>query len=94
MSVVVLPLTGLTFKTLIGRRSDAEETDLQTFRDHETDSIEHDMSSKDTIQHDNQPKARKLNYSALKEAHKTRIVPDLLEEDIEETFVRGAKPSR
>ena len=29
-------------------------------------------------------------YSQLKKAHKERVVPELREEDIEETFVRGA----
>lgn len=28
-------------------------------------------------------------YSALKKAHKDRIIPELREEDLEETFVRG-----
>ena len=28
-------------------------------------------------------------YSALKKAHKDRVVPELLEEDLEEAFVRG-----
>ena len=33
---------------------------------------------------------RKLNYSALKRAHQKREVPALDENDIEESFVRGA----
>ncbi|KAM6500882.1 RF-1 domain containing protein [Amanita muscaria] len=33
-----------------------------------------------------------IYYSALKKAHKERRVPILLEEDIEETFVRGSGP--
>ena len=28
-------------------------------------------------------------YSALKKAHKNRVIPELREEDLEETFVRG-----
>ena len=32
-------------------------------------------------------------YSQLKKAHKERVVPELKEEDLEETFVRGAGPS-
>ena len=28
-------------------------------------------------------------YSALKKAHKDRVIPELLEEDLEEAFVRG-----
>jgi hypothetical protein len=28
-------------------------------------------------------------YSALKKAHKDRVIPELREEDLEETFVRG-----
>jgi hypothetical protein len=35
------------------------------------------------------PSSRHLNYSALKRAHRSRIVPELREEDIEESFVRG-----
>ncbi|KAI0713441.1 RF-1 domain-containing protein [Earliella scabrosa] len=31
-------------------------------------------------------------YSQLKKAHKERVVPELREEDIEETFVRGSGP--
>ncbi|KAJ7273559.1 RF-1 domain-containing protein [Mycena haematopus] len=33
---------------------------------------------------------RKAFYSALKKAHKVRIVPELREEDLEEAFVRGS----
>lgn len=29
-------------------------------------------------------------YSQLKKAHKERVVPELKEEDLEESFVRGA----
>ena len=43
----------------------------------------------DTIEQINQQKHRKLNYSALKRVHKTRIIPELREEDLEESFVRG-----
>lgn len=32
------------------------------------------------------------NYSALKKAHKERKIPELREEDIEESFVRGSGP--
>jgi hypothetical protein len=32
----------------------------------------------------------RLNYSALKKVAKLRTVPDLLESDLEESFVRGA----
>ncbi|KAI0648266.1 RF-1 domain-containing protein [Trametes meyenii] len=31
-------------------------------------------------------------YSQLKKAHKTRVIPELKEEDIEESFVRGSGP--
>ncbi len=30
-----------------------------------------------------------MNYSVLKNAHKERVIPELREEDLEETFVRG-----
>jgi hypothetical protein len=30
-----------------------------------------------------------MNYSALKKAHKLRVIPELREEDLEESFVRG-----
>lgn len=33
---------------------------------------------------------RRLNYSALKKAHAARTTPVLREEDLEESFVRGA----
>lgn len=32
---------------------------------------------------------KSMNFSALKRAHKARVVPDLREADIEESFVRG-----
>ncbi|KAI9056889.1 hypothetical protein FKP32DRAFT_1748031 [Trametes sanguinea] len=32
------------------------------------------------------------NFSQLKKAHKARVVPELKEEDLEETFVRGSGP--
>ncbi|OSC97616.1 hypothetical protein PYCCODRAFT_1440000 [Trametes coccinea BRFM310] len=32
------------------------------------------------------------NYSQLKKAHKARVVPELREEDLEESFVRGSGP--
>ena len=32
-------------------------------------------------------------YSQLKKAHKERVIPELMEEDIEESFVRGAGSS-
>jgi hypothetical protein len=35
-------------------------------------------------------KQRRLNYSQLKKAHKHRSVPELREEDLEESFVRGS----
>ncbi|KAJ3496459.1 hypothetical protein NMY22_g19808 [Coprinellus aureogranulatus] len=35
---------------------------------------------------------RPIFYSALKRAHKERIVPELREEDLEEQFVRGSGP--
>ncbi|KAF8212399.1 RF-1 domain-containing protein [Mycena galopus ATCC 62051] len=35
---------------------------------------------------------RKAFYSALKKAHKNRVVPELREEDLEEAFVRGSGP--
>lgn len=33
-----------------------------------------------------------MNYSVLKNAHKERVIPELREEDLEETFVRGSGP--
>ncbi|KAF9533469.1 RF-1 domain-containing protein [Crepidotus variabilis] len=33
-----------------------------------------------------------MNFSALKRAHKVRVVPELLESDLEESFVRGSGP--
>ena len=33
-----------------------------------------------------------INYSALKRLHKSRVVPVLREEDLEESFVRGSGP--
>lgn len=38
----------------------------------------------------NTPSRSTVNYSTLKRHHKERIVPQLLESDIEESFVRGA----
>ncbi|KAF7322851.1 Peptide chain release factor C12orf65 like mitochondrial [Mycena chlorophos] len=38
-------------------------------------------------------KSPRLSYSALKVAHKNRVLPELKEEDIEESFVRGSGPS-
>lgn len=35
------------------------------------------------------PSQRPPYYSALKKAHQNRTVPELREEDIEESFVRG-----
>ncbi|KAF7304652.1 hypothetical protein MKEN_01179100 [Mycena kentingensis (nom. inval.)] len=35
---------------------------------------------------------RSVHYSALKAASKNRVVPELREEDLEETFVRGSGP--
>ena len=37
------------------------------------------------------PPAVPRYYSQLKKAHKERVVPELKEEDLEETFVRGAR---
>ncbi|KAF9650921.1 hypothetical protein BDM02DRAFT_3140328 [Thelephora ganbajun] len=37
---------------------------------------------------------RKLNYSQLKRAHANRVIPDLKESDLEESFVRGKVPTR
>ncbi|EIN07810.1 hypothetical protein PUNSTDRAFT_88482, partial [Punctularia strigosozonata HHB-11173 SS5] len=39
-----------------------------------------------------EPKQRRLNYSQLKKAHKNRVTPELREEDLEESFVRGHGP--
>ncbi|EKM83041.1 hypothetical protein AGABI1DRAFT_111562, partial [Agaricus bisporus var. burnettii JB137-S8] len=36
--------------------------------------------------------SRPLNYSARKRAHQERVVPELREEDLEESFVRGSGP--
>ncbi|KAF8061565.1 hypothetical protein FPV67DRAFT_1509434 [Lyophyllum atratum] len=33
-----------------------------------------------------------MNYSQLKKVHKQRVLPDLKEEDLEESFVRGSGP--
>lgn len=33
-----------------------------------------------------------LHFSALKKAHKQRVIPELREEDLDETFVRGSGP--
>ncbi|KAF8162909.1 RF-1 domain-containing protein [Crassisporium funariophilum] len=38
------------------------------------------------------PITSRINYSALKKAHKDRIMPELREEDLEEMFVRGSGP--
>ncbi|KAF8652727.1 hypothetical protein AX16_004226 [Volvariella volvacea WC 439] len=35
---------------------------------------------------------KRLNYSALKRAHQQRKIPELREEDLEESFVRGSGP--
>lgn len=35
---------------------------------------------------------RRLNFSALKRASKERIIPELNEDDLEESFVRGSGP--
>lgn len=36
--------------------------------------------------------AKRMNFSALKVAHKQRAIPEVREEDIEESFVRGSGP--
>jgi len=33
-----------------------------------------------------------MNFSELKKAHKQRVIPELKEEDLEESFVRGSGP--
>ncbi|EAU88237.1 hypothetical protein CC1G_03909 [Coprinopsis cinerea okayama7 len=38
------------------------------------------------------PSTKRMSYSALKRAHTQRIVPELKEEDLEESFVRGSGP--
>jgi len=35
---------------------------------------------------------KKLNHNALVKAHRTRQVPELREEDLEESFIRGSGP--
>jgi len=35
---------------------------------------------------------KRMNFSALKVAHKQRTIPEVREEDIEESFVRGSGP--
>ena len=35
---------------------------------------------------------RKLNYSQLKRAHANRVIPELKESDLEESFIRGRFP--
>lgn len=36
--------------------------------------------------------ARHMNFNALKRAHTQRVIPELKEEDLEESFVRGSGP--
>ena len=43
-----------------------------------------------TVELNEQPQNVPRYYSQLKKAHKDRVVPELKEEDLEESFVRGA----
>ncbi|KAJ3521912.1 hypothetical protein NMY22_g12112 [Coprinellus aureogranulatus] len=47
-------------------------------------------SESDAAQQPKSTSKRPMFYSALKRAHKERVVPELREEDLEEQFVRGA----
>lgn len=38
------------------------------------------------------PSRTSIHFSALKRAHKQRVIPELREEDLEESFVRGMSP--
>ncbi|KAF8911154.1 RF-1 domain-containing protein, partial [Gymnopilus junonius] len=52
----------------------------------------HNLSA-DVAQVSSEPSASPpRHFSALKKAHKERVVPELREEDLEETFVRGSGP--
>jgi len=47
------------------------------------------LSSDAALPDDGIPPALPMNFSALKRAHINRVVPEFLESDLEETFVRG-----
>ena len=47
------------------------------------------MSSDAVLAEDSSQFTPPKNFSALKRVHKNRIIPKLLELDLEETFVRG-----
>ncbi|KAF8810145.1 hypothetical protein BYT27DRAFT_6504095 [Phlegmacium glaucopus] len=51
-----------------------------------------DAAPLDTIPSPSSPQTPPRYYSALKKAHKTRVIPELREEDLEEAFVRGSGP--
>ncbi|PBK96675.1 hypothetical protein ARMGADRAFT_923082 [Armillaria gallica] len=62
------------------------ETDRQARRREK----QHNLS--DAARLDNDTRVPRMNYSVLKKAHKERVIPELKEEDLEETFVRGIGP--
>ncbi|KAK0459553.1 RF-1 domain-containing protein [Desarmillaria tabescens] len=62
------------------------ETDRQARRREK----QHNLS--DAARPDNIVRVPRMNFSVLKKAHKERVIPELREEDLEETFVRGSGP--
>ncbi|KAG7452677.1 uncharacterized protein BT62DRAFT_1070416 [Guyanagaster necrorhizus] len=62
------------------------ETDRQARRREK----QHNLS--DAARLDNVPRVPRMNFSVLKKAHKNRIIPQVREEDLKETFVRGSGP--
>ncbi|KAG6831196.1 hypothetical protein H0H92_012336 [Tricholoma furcatifolium] len=63
----------------------------------EKTSQEHHTSVADVAPHNDSfasfsPSHLSMNFSQLKKAHRARVVPELKEEDLEESFVRGSGP--
>ncbi|KAF9009418.1 RF-1 domain-containing protein [Cyathus striatus] len=70
------------------------ETSQSTRKQGKTSSVDaapHDDASVATPSSRSSPTQR-MNYSALKRAHKERTLPELREDDLEESFVRGSGP--
>ncbi|GLB35391.1 putative RF-1 domain containing protein [Lyophyllum shimeji] len=72
------------------------ERSSRSMRKRDKASQEQQTSVTDVAAHDDSSASsssrRSLNYSQLKKAHRQRVIPELKEEDLEETFVRGSGP--
>ncbi|KAG6841680.1 hypothetical protein C0991_008318 [Blastosporella zonata] len=73
------------------------ERSSRSMRKREKTSQEHHTSVTDVAPHNDtfssfSPSHLSMNFSQLKKAHRERVLPELKEEDLEESFVRGSGP--